>query len=211
MTFKLLVVDDEAIMRKGIANFIDWDSLDCQVAGTAGNGIEAIQDAQKQIATSKKQSSSAKEELDFGYDTEAILSIDKYFNNTYDEDWLDDPFVKEMVLDIDHSEVLDKYCIQSPVLGQIPPEKLSGGVKALICMYELDDFYVDLIVCGKNCEKWIAEIAEKKDFRASMSGYDLDFEDTGIRARCLNDGSEIHSSKDWILKMCRYVGGDHER
>ena len=43
MTFKLLVVDDEAIMRKGIANFIDWDSLDCQVAGTAGNGIEAIE------------------------------------------------------------------------------------------------------------------------------------------------------------------------
>ena len=41
MTFKLLVVDDEAIVRNGIANFIDWDSLDCQVAGTAGNGIEA--------------------------------------------------------------------------------------------------------------------------------------------------------------------------
>lgn len=43
MTFKLLVVDDEAIMRKGIANFIDWDSFDCKVAGTAGNGIEAIE------------------------------------------------------------------------------------------------------------------------------------------------------------------------
>lgn len=43
MIFKLLVVDDEAIMRKGIANFIDWDSLDCKVAGTAGNGIEAIE------------------------------------------------------------------------------------------------------------------------------------------------------------------------
>ena len=43
MTFKLLVVDDEAIMRKGIANFIDWDSLDCKVAGTAGNGMEAIE------------------------------------------------------------------------------------------------------------------------------------------------------------------------
>ena len=43
MIFKLLVVDDEAIMRKGIANFIDWDSLDCKVAGTACNGIEAIE------------------------------------------------------------------------------------------------------------------------------------------------------------------------
>ena len=109
----------------------------------------------------------------FGYDTEAILSIDKYFNNTYDEDWLDDPFVKEMVLDVDRSEVLDKYCIQSPVLGQIPPEKLSGGVKALICMYKLDDFYVDLIVCGKNCEKWISETgfwgSKKQAFRQGVS------------------------------------------
>lgn len=147
----------------------------------------------------------------FGYDTEAILSIDKYFNNTYDEDWLDDPFVKQMVWDIDRSEVLDKYCIQSPILGQIPPEKLSGGVKALICMYKLDDFYVDLIVCGKNCEKWIAEISKKKNLRASLSGYDLDFKEYGIQAKCLNDGSEILGFEDWILKMCTYVGGDHER
>lgn len=43
MTFRLLVVDDEAIMRKGIANFIDWDSLDCKVAGTADNGAHAIE------------------------------------------------------------------------------------------------------------------------------------------------------------------------
>lgn len=146
----------------------------------------------------------------FGYDTEALLSIDKYFNNTYDEEWFDDPYVKEMVSDIDHSEVLDKYCIQSPVLGQIAPERLSGGVKALICMYELDDFYVDLIVCGKNCEKWIAEIAQKKDVKASLSGYDLDFEGVDIQAKCLNDNSEIHGYKEWIWKMCAYVGGDRE-
>lgn len=147
----------------------------------------------------------------FGYDTEAILSIDKYFNNIYDEEWFDDPYVKEMVLDIDCSEVLDRYCIQSPVLGQIPPEKLSGGVKALICMYKLDDFYVDLIVCGKNCEKWIAEIANKKEIKASLSGYDLDFEATDIHAKCLNDNMEIHGYKEWILKMCSYVGGSYER
>jgi hypothetical protein len=134
----------------------------------------------------------------FGYDTDAILSIDKYFNNTYDEDWLEDPFVKQMVADIDHSEVLDKYCIQSPVLGQIPPEKLSGGVKALICMYKLEDFYVNLIVCGKNCEKWIAEIAEKKDIHTSLSGYDLDFKESGIRAKCLNFSSILHG-RDTLL------------
>lgn len=127
----------------------------------------------------------------FGYDEEAILSIDKYFNNTYDEEWLDDPFVRKMVYDIDGSKVLDKFCIQSPVLGQISPEKLSGGVKALICMYKMDDFYVDLIVCGKNCERWIAEIADKKEIYASLGGYDLDFKGLNLRAKCLNDDSEI--------------------
>ena len=43
MIFKLLIVDDEATMRKGIANFINWDSIDCEIAGTASDGIEAIE------------------------------------------------------------------------------------------------------------------------------------------------------------------------
>lgn len=42
MIFKLLVVDDEATMRKGIANFINWSSIDCEVAGTASDGVEAM-------------------------------------------------------------------------------------------------------------------------------------------------------------------------
>lgn len=42
MIFKLLIVDDEATMRKGIANFMDWASIGCEVAGTASDGLEAI-------------------------------------------------------------------------------------------------------------------------------------------------------------------------
>ena len=30
----------------------------------------------------------------FWYDENAVLSVDTYFNNTYDEAWLDDPFVR---------------------------------------------------------------------------------------------------------------------
>lgn len=43
LIFKLLIVDDEATMRKGISNFMDWDSIGCEVAGTASDGLEAIQ------------------------------------------------------------------------------------------------------------------------------------------------------------------------
>lgn len=43
MIFRLLVVDDEATMRKGIANFINWETIDCEVTATASDGLEAIQ------------------------------------------------------------------------------------------------------------------------------------------------------------------------
>lgn len=39
--FKLLIADDERIIREAMANIIDWNSLDIQLIGTAKDGIEA--------------------------------------------------------------------------------------------------------------------------------------------------------------------------
>ncbi len=50
MTFKLLIVDDESTMRKGIAEFMNWDSINCEVAGTASDGLEAIAFLEKKEA-----------------------------------------------------------------------------------------------------------------------------------------------------------------
>ena len=43
MIFKLLVVDDEVTMRKGISNYMNWASIDCEVVGSASDGMEAIE------------------------------------------------------------------------------------------------------------------------------------------------------------------------
>lgn len=142
----------------------------------------------------------------FGDDKSAVLNIDEYFKHSYRREWFDDPIVQEMVKDVDSSTVVSSECINSPVLGQIPPVMLSGGVKALICLYKLDDFLVDLIVCGDNCEKWISWISQQKDIRVSMSGYDLTFKEYPISGVCENDNSIISNSKDWIHKMCAMAG-----
>ena len=57
----------------------------------------------------------------FGYDENAVLNVDTYFNNMYDDEWFDDPFVRNVVSEVDGSAVQDRQCILSPVLGQIPP------------------------------------------------------------------------------------------
>lgn len=40
--FKILIVDDEEIIRRGLKNIINWESLECVVCGEAGDGIEGI-------------------------------------------------------------------------------------------------------------------------------------------------------------------------
>lgn len=143
----------------------------------------------------------------FGYYEDSILDIDLYFNNVYEEAWFADPLVQKMIQDVDNSIVVENSLIKSPVFGFIAPEKLSGGVKALICMYKCDEFPIDLIVCGQNCQKWICKISRLKDVKATMSGYDLTFKNLDITALCLNDNSIIHNSKEWVIKMCDFVGG----
>ena len=50
MTFKLLIVDDESTMRKEITEFMNWNAIDCEVAGTACDGLEAMEFLKKQEA-----------------------------------------------------------------------------------------------------------------------------------------------------------------
>jgi len=41
--YSLLIVDDEEIVRRGLAETLDWESLGFRVSGTAGNGREALE------------------------------------------------------------------------------------------------------------------------------------------------------------------------
>ena len=40
-----------------------------------------------------------------------------YFDNQYEDEWITDPLTKEMVKDVDQSEVISSRLIDSPVLG----------------------------------------------------------------------------------------------
>ena len=99
----------------------------------------------------------------FGDMPEAIYNTSVYFKNDYEDDWIVDPFVVEMIKDVDSSEVLYSGVIDSPVLGKIPPDKLSGGIKTLILVKFEPDVVFNASTCGDNCAKWLLKIAEKED------------------------------------------------
>ena len=44
---KVLVVDDETVVRRGIALGVDWASMGCVVVGEAANGEEGLLAAER--------------------------------------------------------------------------------------------------------------------------------------------------------------------
>lgn len=135
-----------------------------------------------------------------------IWQTDGYFNNNYEDEWLDDPLVKQMILDIDKSEVISPYCIMSPVLGQISPTKLSGGVKTLILMLKEPENIFYASNCGDNCSKWIRHIGEIQDLHIIL-GYHMTFgtiEDE-MEAIIENDGTHITNVNEFIRKCLDYL------
>ena len=92
----------------------------------------------------------------------------RWFKHNYETDWFQDPFVQEMIEQIDSTKYVEGYIFESPVLGPIPPEKLSGGVKTLIMIYERADKIFDATSCGPNCAPMLLEIGKRKDVTVNL-------------------------------------------
>lgn len=80
-----------------------------------------------------------------------LFNAPLYFDNVYEDEWIEDGFVKDMIQDVDHCTVISSHVIDSPILGAITPRELSGGVKVLILMLKDDSFIYNMSNCGDNC------------------------------------------------------------
>ena len=126
-----------------------------------------------------------------------IFNPDAFFNNTYEDEWITDSFSVQIIKDIDGSEVKGARAIDSPFLGLIPTERLSGGVKTLILMNNDSEHIFNASACGDNCAKWILEIGKKKDLLIRL-GYLMDFGEQSFDIEIENLGLKVHNMKDLI-------------
>lgn len=136
---------------------------------------------------------------------ESIYNTSVYFKNTYEEEWLETDLAKAMIKDVDDSEVLSGACINSPVLGQIAPERLSGGVKTLLLMLNEPEQIFNASTCGDNCAKWILEIGKRMDLTINLR-HMMDFgQNERFDIRIANGGEIVHSMRELIPIACAYL------
>ncbi len=129
-----------------------------------------------------------------------IYNPDSFFNNTYEDEWITDPLSIRMIKDIDGSDVIGPRVIDSPFLGSISTERLSGGVKTLILMKHDHDHVFNASACGDNCAKWILEIAgllaEQGTDLFIRLGYLMDFGNSPFDIEIDNVNVTAHNNKE---------------
>ena len=140
----------------------------------------------------------------FGNMPEAVYNTAVFFKNDYEDEWITDSLVKEMIRDVDHSEVIDNGVIDSPVLGKIPPLGLSGGVKTLILVLFEPGIVFNASTCGDNCAKWLLRIAASEDRTVNLR-HIMDFGDEPFEIRIRNTGDVVHSMKELVDIAIDYV------
>ena len=142
----------------------------------------------------------------FGNMEEVIYDTSLYFDNSYEDEWITSELSKKIIKDIDKSDVIGAYCIQSPVLGPIAPSILSGGTKTLILMLYDDSRIYNASMCGDNCAKWILEIGKMKDLTINLrhvmdfGRYSNDFE-----IKIINSEKIVHNMKEYLDEAFKYV------
>ena len=127
----------------------------------------------------------------------AIYNPNVYFNNSYIDEWMSDDLNKKMIKDIDNSEVIDTYLINSPVLGGISPERLSGGVKTLICIHMEPEKIFNVSTCGDNCSKWLLELSKDRDLTVNLRHL-MDFGDNSFEIYIKNTDSIVHNMDELV-------------
>lgn len=141
----------------------------------------------------------------FGEMPEAIYNTDVYFQNQYQDRWLTKPLSKEIILDIDKSQVISANLIESPVLGPISPKELSGGAKTLLLLAnDKSGKIFNTSTCGDNCAKWILQLAEKTKLVINLRHL-IDFGAGEFKIKVMNTGKTVKNMAELVAEAGQFV------
>ena len=145
--------------------------------------------------------------IHFGSLDNEIYVASPYFDTYFKKEWFEDEFNKQMILDVDKSKVVAPNVVESPILGTIPPQWLSGGVKTSICMNSDKNGFIFNANCGDNCAKWILKIAEKRDLTITLHHFlDLWYEDIEptVKIYIINTDRFVNTLDECISEFAKY-------
>lgn len=125
----------------------------------------------------------------------------------YEDEWFNDPLVKQMIKDIDGSDVYGPLVMNNELFGPHTFRELSSGVSVLILLLKEkdNDFPLYLTKCGDNCTPWICKIAKmvnKEVYLQHIMDFYDDLDTTAIKVE--NCGGPYKTGKELTKNIANY-------
>lgn len=141
----------------------------------------------------------------FGEREKEIYNPSIYFDHQYEDEWITSDLARQMIREVDRSEVVTSHVIESPVLGGIGPKELSGGVKALMLMaFDESGHVFNASACGDNCAEWILKLAREKDLTITLH-HIMKFLHLQEEIRILNTDEVVSNFRDYARIAMQFV------
>ena len=104
------------------------------------------------------------------------------FNSSWKTEWLNEPFFRTVIREVDHVDIPDGMATEMAcLLKNMRVEDLSTGTKTLMmCKYY--NKLNRMTMMGKNCYKYLMDIANEKDVYMGCSNY-VFFTDNDLKGR----------------------------
>lgn len=133
-----------------------------------------------------------------------IYNTNVYFNNTYKDRWITEPFSKEVIKAVDKSDVIDTQTILSPVFGNMSPKKLSGGTKTVLLIAYDPQRIFNASTCGDNCANWILQTSANRKVIINLHHL-MDFGKDEFKIRILNTNKIVTNMGDLVWQAGEFV------
>ena len=143
----------------------------------------------------------------FGNLKDEIYNTEMFYENQYDKNWVMDDFAREIIKDIDSSEVIAPDLIRNDVFGSFPSTELSAGVKTLLLIKNMPNKVFNISNCGDNCAKYLLQLAENRDIKVTLH-HAMDF-GTDFSVKVINDRKRkvITDATEFLLLAHHYLKG----
>lgn len=127
-----------------------------------------------------------------------LWQIDSYFDGYFEDLWMENEWARKVIKVIDKSNLVAPKILDSPILGMIPYQWISGGAKLLIMMNMIQDIVYDGDNLGDNCWPLLLELGKTKDIMISLF-YFPEFEwIEGGKVQILESGEVIDNYYDFV-------------
>ena len=146
--------------------------------------------------------------INFGSLPDEIYNTEMFYENQYDRNWVMDDFAKEIIKDIDSSEVIAPDLIKNDVFGSFSSTELSAGVKTLLLIKNMPNKIFNISNCGDNCAKYLLKLAEDSDIKVTLH-HAMDF-GKNFSVKVINEGKrkEINDATEFLMLAHRYLKGE---